>query len=301
MSIPVKSILQSIDHLQFVGDEDSSISEPIRFDVGNNDSTALMWANSKKLPLLESLRTGVVIVPKEAMDLKVNSECQLIFVEHPRRAFMQTLNTFFVKRKKPDVSSSAVIHDNVRLGKNVCIGNNVVIEENCEIGDHTVIDHNTVIKQSTIIGENVVIGSNNTIGGAGYGYEKNEAGQFEFIPHLGNVVIKNNVEIGNNTCVDRAVLGSTVLEDNVKIDNLVHIAHGAHIGKDSMVIANSMIAGSVKIGTNAWIAPSASVLNQKTIGNNALVGMGAVVLKDVPEDKVFIGNPARDLRAKSKN
>jgi UDP-3-O-[3-hydroxymyristoyl] glucosamine N-acyltransferase len=296
MSIKVKDILAKIDYIKFIGDEQSLIEKPVGLNGENSNPNVLMWVNAKNISLLEQIKAGTIIVPKEALKVKMNADCQIIWVENPRRAFMQVLNDFFVKEKVHAIAANATIHSSVKLGKNVGIGSNVVIEENCEIGDNTTIDHNTVIKENTIIGKNVIIGSNNTIGGAGYGYEKNEEGQFEFIPHLGNVVIKDLVEIGNNTCIDRAVLGSTILDQNVKVDNLVHIAHGVHAGLNSMIIANSMIAGSVKIGANAWIAPSASILNQKSIGDNALIGMGAVVLKNVPEGKIFIGNPARDLK-----
>lgn len=299
MRFKVKNILEQVEYIKFTGNEQQIVEKPISFDIENTDVNVLMWVNVKNVSLLEKAKAGTIIVPKEALDLKINNNCQIICVENPRRAFMQVLNTFFVKKKEHSISSHATIHASATLGKNVNIGVNVIIEEYCEIGANTKIDHNTVIKENTIIGKNVVIGSNNTIGGSGYGYEKNEEGQFEFIPHLGNVVIKDFVEIGNNTCIDRAVLGSTILKDNVKVDNLVHIAHGVIIENNSMIIANSMIAGSVKIGRNAWIAPSASILNQKVIGDNALIGMGAVVLKDVPEGKTFIGNPARDLKAKT--
>lgn len=301
MSLTIKDILKQVEHIKFTGNEQCQVDKPISLDVDNTDPHVLMWVNTKNISLLVKVKSGTIIVPKEALDVEANSECQIIYVENPRRAFMQILNAFFVKKKEHRISSTAVIHTSVVLGENVSIGENVVVEEHCEIGANTIIDHNTVIKENTSIGENVIIGSNNTIGGAGYGYEKNEEGQFEYIPHLGNVVIKDFVEIGNNTCIDRAVLGSTILAENVKVDNLVHIAHGVHVGVNSMVIANSMIAGSVKIGNDAWIAPSASVLNQKSIGDNALVGMGAVVLKDVPEGKIFIGNPARDLRERKKS
>lgn len=296
MSIKVKEVLEKIEFLDFRGDELVEIKAPIALDIENIDPNVLMWVNVKNIHLLEQVQQGILIAPKESMGVEVRRECQLIVVENPRRTFMEVLRNFFVVKKEAEVSDSSSIHESVVLGENISVGRNVVIEENCEIGNNSIIDHNTIIKKNTIIGSNVIIGCNCTIGGAGYGYEKNERGEFEFIPHLGNVEIEDNVEIGNNTCIDRAVLGSTLLRNNVKVDNLVHIAHGVEVGENSMVIANSMIAGSVSIGSNAWIAPSASVLNQKKVGNNALIGMGAVVLKDVPEGKVFIGNPARDLR-----
>ena len=115
------------------------------------------------------------------------------------------------------------------------------------------------------------------------------------IPHVGNVVIENGVEIGNNTCVDRGVLGSTILKENCKIDNLVHIAHGVVVGRNALVIALALVAGSVEIGENAWIAPSSSILQKVKIGKNATIGMGAVVLKNVGEEEVWVGNPAKKL------
>ena len=108
--------------------------------------------------------------------------------------------------------------------------------------------------------------------------------------------MENNVEIGNNTCVDRAVIGSTTLGENVKVDNLVHIAHGVKVARNTVIIANAMVAGSVTIGENTWIAPSASILNQKNIGDNVLVGMSSLVLKDVEDNQIVAGVPAKVIK-----
>jgi UDP-3-O-[3-hydroxymyristoyl] glucosamine N-acyltransferase len=158
-----------------------------------------------------------------------------------------------------------------------------------------VIDSNTVIKKGTIIGNRVKIGANNTIGGVGFGYEKNEAGAYEVMPHIGNVIIEDDVEIGNNTAIDRAVLGSTLIRRNAKIDNLVHIAHGVEIGENTLVIAHAMVAGSVKVGKNVWIAPASAILNKIQVGDESTIGMGAIVLKEVSPGQTVVGNPARDI------
>ena len=149
---------------------------------------------------------------------------------------------------------------------------------------------------NTIIGNNVTIGCNNTIGGIGFGYEKDEFGEYKLIKHIGNVVINDGVEIGNNTCIDRGVIGSTIIGENCKIDNLVHIAHGVNIGKNSLIIANSMIAGSVTIGENVWVAPSTSIINGISIGNNSMTGIGALIIKEIKDSELHIGSPAKKYK-----
>ena len=191
------------------------------------------------------------------------------------------------------------LDENVSVPNSSKINPGVVIERGVEIGKKVSIGYNTIIKQNTIIHNNVKIGANCTIGAIGFGYEKDVKGSYNVIPHIGNVIISKHVEIGNNVCIDKAVLGSTLIGENVKIDNLVHIAHGVKLGKNSMVIANSMIAGSVEIGSNCWISPSASIIDRISIGKDSLIGMGAVVIKDVKSNEVLIGNPAKLLKKMS--
>ena len=134
------------------------------------------------------------------------------------------------------------------------------------------------------------------LGGDGFGYVKNEATQeYELFPHLGGVVIEDHVHIGNNTCIDRGSLKDTIIHQGVKIDNLVHIAHNVTVGKNSLIIACSMIAGSVVIGENCWVAPSSSVRNGIYIGDNTTIGLGSVVTKSVGADETIAGNPAVPL------
>lgn len=261
----------------------------------------LTWISDIKLEGLELPLACTVICSETARANPLLAQASLLVVPNPRSAFRLALQCFsrdIEHLDSPLVSDSAYIHPGAKIGSNVAIGRNVVIESGVLLGDGVYIGHNSVIMRNTVIGSHVKIGCNCTIGGVGFGYEKNDEGLYEVLPHLGNVVIEGHVEIGNNVCVDRAVLGSTLVRANAKVDNLVHIAHGCDIGRNALIIANAMIAGSVKIGENAWIAPSASILNQKSVSANAVVGMGAVVLKDVPSGDVVVGNPAKSIRTK---
>lgn len=300
MNVRLTEIINMLPVTEVVGSTDREIRNIVRAADNSFQDDDLLWVSDKNAPLLASISSGNVICSTNMARDHFNNRCTYLVVKNPRLYFLNVVKFFFMEKEPPGISAKSSIDPTVKVGKNVTIRDGVVIEKNCVIGDGTSIDANTVIKRNTIIGNNVKIGANNTIGGEGFGYEKSEDGQFEFIPHIGNVVMEDGVEIGNNTTIDRAVIGSTILRQNVKVDNLVHIAHGVEIGQNSLVIANAMIAGSAIIGKNVWIAPSASVLNKLTVDDNAVIGMGAVVVKNVQAGQVVVGNPAKELPAKPK-
>jgi UDP-3-O-[3-hydroxymyristoyl] glucosamine N-acyltransferase len=145
------------------------------------------------------------------------------------------------------------------------------------------------------IHSSVVVGRNTVIGGDGFGYAREIDGTLVKMPHMGNVIIHEDVEIGSNTCIDRAVIGSTIIGAGTKIDNLVHVAHGVKIGRNCLIVAGVVIGGSCEIGDNVYIGIGAMIKNKIRIGNNAVIGMGAVVLKDVPDGVTVVGNPAKPI------
>ena len=292
--IQLSEIIDKVTPIKVIGITHKQISTAIELDCHNEKDNVLMWVSAKFTQKINNIKKGTIICSNFPEEY-IHSDCTYLIFENPRLAFQKILTEFFMPRQRGGISATAFIGNNVTIAEDVSIGHYVIIEDNCSIGNKTIIDHHTVIKEGTKIGKNVIIGANNTIGGVGFGYEKDETGQFMFIPHIGNVVIEDNVEIGNNTCIDRAVLGSTVLMKNSKIDNLVHIAHGVKVGKNSLVIANAMVAGSVEIGENTWVAPSSSILNQKKIGNNVTIGLAAVVVKDVVDGQTVIGSPAEEI------
>jgi UDP-3-O-[3-hydroxymyristoyl] glucosamine N-acyltransferase len=277
------------------------ISKVLSIDDTAFDVESLGWCSDNNKESLKNLSNGNVIVSHSVYEeFQGQTDLNLIPVEKPRSAFLKTLQEFFAEKVVFGfVHPTAVIDPTVTFNSNtVNIGANVVIDKDCVLGDRVSIGANSVLKAGCHIGNDCSIGSNNTIGGIGFGYELNDENKYELMPHIGNVVLKDRVEIGNNVCIDRAVLGSTLLEENVKVDNLVHIAHGVKIGKNSLIIANAMIAGSVEIGENVWVSPSSSIRQKLTVENNALVGLGSVVVKNVGADTVVAGNPAKPFEKK---
>lgn len=294
----INDFLNDIRALELIGNKDQVITNVVALDEENISNKNLLWVSEKYIEKISSIKCGSIIVPKSASNLDLNKECNYIFVENPRWSFMKFLELFYAEDFKSQVSNSAKISPSAKLSENVNIGHNVVIEDGVVIGNNVSIDSNTVIKKNVVIKNNVQIGANCTIGNDGFGYEKDMQGNYQKIIHISSVIINDNVEIGNNTCIDRGVLKDTVIGENVKIDNLVHIAHGVKINRNSMIIANAMIAGSVEIGENVWVAPSTSIINGKTIGNDSVIGLGAVVLKNVSDKEVIIGNPGKPLPSK---
>lgn len=262
---------------------------------------SLGWLSDKNSLRLNEIKTGNVIISEKLFSTNkdnLSTSINWFVVENPRKSFADVIEYFFVDEKKyGNIHPSSIISNSVIFNpEKVNIGPNVVIEDNVQLGDFCEIGANTVLKKGIILKSNITIGSNCTIGGVGFGYEQDKEGNYRVIHHIGNVLISDFVEIGNNVCVDRAVIGSTQIGKNVKIDNLVHIAHGVKIDENSLIIANAMIGGSVSIGKNVWVSPSVSIRQKLTIEDDSLVGMGSVVVKDVQKEDIVAGVPAKSIK-----
>ena len=296
MKVIIKDLIKQFPECEFHGDESLIIENAIglKDSLGQSNKNSVSWISDKVGESTDSsnINLGLLVLSKETYKKAASANCNFLISENPRSTFVKILSVYFKKIWPQKTERTAVVHDSAKIGSNCYIGHHVVIEENCSIGNNSVILHNTTILANTFIGNNVVIGCNNTIGNYGFGYEKDSNDDYQLMQHLGKVIIQDNVEIHNNTCIDRGVLSDTEIHENVKIDNLVHIAHGVVIERNSLVIANAMIGGSTHIGENTWIAPSVSVKNQIQIAKNTNTGIGAVILKDTKENSLMIGNPA---------
>jgi UDP-3-O-[3-hydroxymyristoyl] glucosamine N-acyltransferase len=151
-------------------------------------------------------------------------------------------------------------------------------------------------ERAVIAGAGVSIGAHCTIGGSGFGYEYDEDGRLIRMPHHGNLIIGDNVTIHNQVNIDRAVLGSTIIGDGTKIDSLVHISHGVKVGKHCLIVSGVVIGGQAEIGDYSFIGMNASIKQKVKVGRNCVVGAGAVVISDMPDNTVYVGNPAKYLK-----
>ena len=230
-----------------------------------------------------------LVVP---MDLTIHqiNDVGYILSDNPRLDFIRILSYLDDNIGFSTYNIPSEIHPSVKIGQNV------VIESGCVIAEGVMIEPNVVIHAGTRIGKNSRIRSCSSIGSDGFGFERLDTGIPLRFPHLGGVIIGENVEVGSCTAIARGTLSDTVIDDHVKIDNLVHVAHNCHIQQGAFIIACAELSGGVIVGKNAWIAPNSCTHQKITIGDNSLVGLGAVVTKNVPSDTVYAGNPAKKIR-----
>ena len=194
---------------------------------------------------------------------------------------------------------NTLIGKNVKIGENTIIGSNTVIEHNVKIGKNCVIGSNSVIKNS-IIGNRVVIQDGNIIGQKGFGFIPIDGKNIKF-PHIGRVIIEDNVEIASGCTIDRGSIDDTIIGKNTYLDNQVHIAHNVKIGSNCMIAGQVGFAGSSTIGNKVSIGGQAGVSGHLKIGNNVKIGGGSGVVKDIEDNKTVMGYPAIDFKKFLKN
>ena len=203
------------------------------------------------------------------------------------------------KFKGVKFGNNVLVGKNVKIGKNSIIGANTIIEHDVVLGNDCVIGSDVILK-NTIIGNNVVIQDNSKIGLKGFGFIPLKNKNFK-IPHIGRVLIDNNVEIGSSCTIDRGSVDDTEIGNNTYLDNQVHVAHNVKIGSDCMIAGQVGFAGSSTIGNNVSIGGQAGISGHLTIGNNVKIGGGSGVIKDIEDNQVVMGYPAIPFKDFIKN
>lgn len=228
----------------------------------------------------------MIITVNSVAELLDSTSYGLCIVNNPREVFFHIHNYLSDKRNKLDIKKKTII------GKDCSISDLANIsKDNVKIGNNVVIEEFVVIREHTTIGDNSIIRAGSIIGGQGFEFKRLKEGILS-VAHAGGVIIGENVEIQYNTCIDRGVYDwdDTIIGDNCKIDNLVHIAHGVKIGKNTMIVANTGIGGRTVIGKDTWLGFASTISNGIEIGNNARANIGSVVTKSIPNDSSYTGN-----------
>ena len=278
-------------------------------------------ANPKYQDYLYTTKASLIIV-NENLQLQKNITATLVRVKDAYSAFATLLTTYQnlkAQQKKgietpSHIANSATLGADVfvgafaYIGKKVSIGNNTkifpgaYIAENVSIGTNTTIHAGVKIYEDCIIGNDVVIHAGTVIGSDGFGFAPQPDGSYQKVPQIGNVVIEDQVEIGANTTIDRATMGSTIIKKGVKLDNLIQIAHNVEIGSQTVIAAQTGISGSTKLGQKIMIGGQAGIAGHLTIANGVkIAGMAGVTKNLDTEGKSYAGFPAEDAKQSLKS
>ena len=292
------------------GNPDQKVNTLSKIEEGKIGSLCFL-SNPAYVQYIYSTKASVVIVNNDFVaENKISST--LIRVENAYNAFAKLLEIYNqIKNNKTGIEQPSFISPTAKIGKNVYIGafayigDNAVIGDNskvfpqCFIGDNVLLgDDCTLFSGVKIysdckIGNKVTLHSGVIIGGDGFGFAPNSEGNYNKVPQIGNVIIEDHVEVGAGTTIDRATLGSTIIRKGVKLDNLIQIAHNVEIGENTVIAAQSGVAGSTKIGSNCMIGGQVGIIGHLTIANGVKIaaqsGIGNSITK---EGEIFQGSPA---------
>ena len=301
--------IASVIEGQVVGDADHPINGVSQIQDANSGTITFLSnpAYSKYLDITDA--DAIIVEEKSLLKEKMG-----IVVKNSQFAMAKTLRLFNpVKKEKPFINPNASISKYASIGKNVSISSGACIKKGVRIGDGCKIGSNAFIGEDTSLGNNcelypnvsiynnvsigsrVIIHSGTTIGSDGFGYVTIN-NIHEKIPQTGDVVIKDDVEIGSNCSIDRATIGSTIVGEMTKIDNLVHIAHNVKIGKGCLITAGFAVAGSTEIGDFCTFAGQVGVAPHLKIGNNSIVASKSGVTRSLKGQNTYAGFPARDIK-----
>lgn len=293
---------------EVIGNANAEVSTLSKIEEGAEGSLTFL-SNPKYQNYIYTTKASVTIVNKSFVaDAPV--ETTLIKVDDAYASFTKLLEFYNeVKLNKTGIEQPSFIADNAKLGtntylgafsyigQNVVLGDNVKIYPNCFVGDNVVIGDNCVvfagakIYSETSIGNNCTIHSGAIIGADGFGFAPNPDGTYTKIPQIGNVVIEDNVDIGSCTTIDRATMGSTIIRKGVKLDNQIQIAHNVEIGENTVIAAQTGVAGSTKIGKNCMIGGQVGISGHLSIGNNVRIQAQSGVGRNIKDNEILQGSP----------
>jgi UDP-3-O-[3-hydroxymyristoyl] glucosamine N-acyltransferase len=295
------------------GDASATVNSFGKIEEAKKNQLAFL-ANPKYEEYLYSTEASVVII-NESLALKQPVNATLIRVPDAYSAFAILLNKYqeMMQQQMHGIQEPIFIHetailgDNVFVGaftyisENVQVGNNVKIYpdvflgNNVKIGDDTVLHPGVKIYHDCVVGKNVTIHAGTVIGGDGFGFAPQADGSYQKVPQIGNVIIEDDVEIGSNTSIDRATIGSTIIRKGAKLDNLIQIAHNVEVGSNTVIAAQAGVSGSTKIGRNVQIGGQAGIVGHIQIADGARINAQSGVSKSIKNPNAAVtGSPAYD-------
>lgn len=270
--------------------------------ISNPQDNTLVFIQKDYESLLENLKKseGCTVIAEKGIEIPddLKARHNFIMTSNPRLMFTKLYRQLAKEEERNSNLYSyqningAIISESAKLGENVVIEPFCFIDHDVFIGDNTIIKSGAKVRSRVSIGRNCLIKENAIIGSSGFNFERDEDGDLLGTPQLGGVIINNDVEVGAFCTVASGTIDSTILGNQVKINDHAHIAHNVQIDERTIVGASTTISGSTKIGKNVWIAPNCAIMNQITIGDGAVIGLSARIHKSVPTGVTMINEGA---------
>lgn len=318
MELTAKNIAKFLNG-KVEGNQDVVVNDVSKIEEGKPGSLTFL-ANPKYSKYIYSTSASIVLV-NESFVAEHKIDSTLIRVEDAYRAFatlldMYNKNTRQLKGTDPQthidktveidesvyVGPFAYIGKNAKIGKNVQIHPQVYIGDNAEIGDNTILYPGVKVFDACIVGKKCIIHGGTIIGSDGFGFAPKNQADYKKIPQIGNVIIEDNVEIGSNSSIDRATMGSTIIRTGVKMDNLVQIAHNVEIGEHTVMASQVGVAGSTKVGKNCMIGGQVGIVNHLTIADEVKIAAQSGIGSSIYEKGAIIqGSPAFNIKEYQKS
>jgi len=292
-----------------VGDPNIIVSKLSKIEEGTKGSLTFL-ANPKYKSYIYKTKASITIVNSD-FESEEKLSTTLIKVDDAYGAFTKLLEYYNqIKLNKSGIEQPSFVSDSAKIGsdiyigaftyigENVTIGHNVKLFPNAYVGDNVIIGDNSIIfsggkvYSDCVIGNNCVINSGAIIGADGFGFAPIENGEYAKVPQIGNVIIEDYVDIGAGTTIDRATLGATIIRSGVKLDNQIQIAHNVEIGKNTVIAAQTGVAGSTKIGEGCQIGGQVGIAGHLTIGNNVRVQAQSGIGRNVKDNEILQGSPS---------
>lgn len=274
------------------GDENVSVNTFAKIEEATTGSLTFL-ANPKYAPYIYTTQATIVLVNNDFIPERPIS-ATLIRTPNAYESLARLMTLYeSVTPRKAEISSLAYVADSAKVGQNVSIAPFAYIGENVVIGDDTIVNPHVTIYHDCKVGARCILHAGCVIGADGFGFAPQAEG-YEKIPQIGIAILEDDVELGANTCIDRATMGATVVKKGAKIDNLVQVAHNVVVGENTVIAAQSGIAGSTKIGQWCMLGGQTGVAGHIAVGDRVKVGGNSSITGNVRNDKVLFGYPAID-------
>ena len=280
---------------EVVGDANVSVNAVTRIEEGKPGGLCFL-ANPKYEQYIYSTEASVVLVSKDFQPKESISATQ-IKVDDPYSSFAALLKQYEQMMANPfsGIHETAFVDESAKVGENVTIHPNAYVGPNAVIGDNCVLHPGAKVMHRCEVGNECTLHAGVIVGSDGFGFAPQAALNYEKIPQIGNVILEDKVEIGANTTIDRATVGSTVIRKGVKLDNLVQIAHNVEVGENTVIAAQTGVAGSTKIGKNCMIGGQVGIIGHLKIGDGVMIAAQSGIGNDLPDGAIVQGSPAFEV------